>query len=76
MSPLLILMVTLCHRYYFSSNRYVTVTQESINFYHAFLIFRFMPSDMAWAFALYLESVASLPQLFMFQKEKEVMKWT
>lgn len=29
----------------------------------------FMPSDMAWAFALYLESVAVLPQLFLFQKE-------
>lgn len=36
----------------------------------------FMPSDMAWAFALYLESVSSLPQLFMFQREKEVEKWT
>jgi len=29
----------------------------------------FMPSDMAWAFALYLESVTVLPQLFMFMKE-------
>lgn len=27
------------------------------------------PSDMCWAFALYLESVSSLPQLFMFQAE-------
>merc|ERR1719238_751989 len=36
----------------------------------------FMPSDIAWAFALYLESVAVLPQLFMFQKAGQVQKWT
>eukprot|EP00922_Rhytidocystis_sp_ex-Travisia-forbesii_P018579 GHVS01027589.1.p1 GENE.GHVS01027589.1~~GHVS01027589.1.p1 ORF type:complete len:285 (-),score=15.81 GHVS01027589.1:157-1011(-) len=29
----------------------------------------FMPADVAWTFALYLESVCVLPQLFMFQKE-------
>merc|ERR1712084_113270 len=29
----------------------------------------FMPSDISWAFALYLESVTVLPQLFMFMKE-------
>jgi len=28
----------------------------------------FMPSDIAWAFALYLESVTVLPQLFMFMR--------
>lgn len=28
-----------------------------------------LPSDIAWAFALYLESVTVLPQLFMFMKE-------
>lgn len=36
----------------------------------------FMPSDIAWAFALYLEAVAVLPQLFMFQKAGQVEKWT
>jgi hypothetical protein len=36
----------------------------------------FMPSDMAWAFALYLESVAVLPQLFMFQKEGQAQPFT
>lgn len=29
----------------------------------------FLPTDIAWAFALYLESVTVLPQLFMFMKE-------
>lgn len=29
----------------------------------------FLPSDIAWAFALYLESVSVLPQLFQFMKE-------
>jgi len=29
----------------------------------------FLPSDIAWAFALYLESVTVLPQLFMFMRE-------
>jgi len=29
----------------------------------------FLPSDICWAFALYLESVTVLPQLFMFMKE-------
>lgn len=36
----------------------------------------FPPSDICWAIALYLESVASLPQLFMFQREGQVHKWT
>lgn len=36
----------------------------------------FMPSDIAWAFALYLESVAVLPQLFMFQRAGQVEPWT
>jgi len=29
----------------------------------------FLPTDIAWAFALYLESVTVLPQLFLFMKE-------
>merc|ERR1712137_1361411 len=29
----------------------------------------FMPSDISWAFALYLESVTVLPQLFVFMKQ-------
>merc|ERR1712087_765253 len=29
----------------------------------------FLPTDISWAFALYLESVTVLPQLFMFMKE-------
>eukprot|EP00742_Colponemidia_sp_Colp-10_P004126 GILJ01004404.1.p1 GENE.GILJ01004404.1~~GILJ01004404.1.p1 ORF type:complete len:321 (-),score=25.40 GILJ01004404.1:70-933(-) len=29
----------------------------------------FAPADIAWTFALYLESVTILPQLFMFQKK-------
>lgn len=29
----------------------------------------FMPADVSWTFALYLEAVCVLPQLFMFQKE-------
>jgi hypothetical protein len=32
----------------------------------------FMPTDIAWAFALYLESVAAMPQLFMFHQEGEI----
>jgi len=36
----------------------------------------FMPSDMAWAFALYLESVAVLCQLFMFMKEGQAQEHT
>lgn len=32
----------------------------------------FMPADIAWAYALYLESVTVLPQLFMFQKQGKV----
>jgi len=36
----------------------------------------FLPSDMAWAFALYLESVTVLPQLFMFMKEGRAEPFT
>jgi hypothetical protein len=32
----------------------------------------FMPTDIAWAFALYLESVSAMPQLFMFHQEGEI----
>lgn len=36
----------------------------------------FLPSDIAWAFALYLESVTVLPQLFMFMKEGQAAEFT
>lgn len=36
----------------------------------------FLPTDIAWAFALYLESVAVLPQLFMFMKEGKAQPHT
>ncbi|EER20309.1 ER lumen protein retaining receptor protein, putative [Perkinsus marinus ATCC 50983] len=36
----------------------------------------FMPADIAWAYALYLESVTVLPQLFMFQKQGKVEAFT
>jgi len=36
----------------------------------------FLPSDIAWAFALYLESVAVLCQLFMFMKEGQAQPHT
>lgn len=36
----------------------------------------FMPADVSWTFALYLESVCVLPQLFMFQKEGKVEPFT
>lgn len=36
----------------------------------------FMPADVCWTFALYLESVAVLPQLFMFQRDKRVEPFT
>jgi len=36
----------------------------------------FMPADCAWAFALYLESVACLPQLLMFQRQEAVKPFT
>lgn len=36
----------------------------------------FFPADVAWTFALYLESVAVLPQLFMFQKQGKVEPFT
>lgn len=36
----------------------------------------FMPADVCWTFALYLESFAVLPQLFMFHREKRVEPFT
>lgn len=36
----------------------------------------FLPSDICWAFALYLESVTVLPQLFMFMKEGKAQPHT
>lgn len=36
----------------------------------------FLPSDISWAFALYLESVAVLCQLFMFMKEGQAAPHT
>lgn len=36
----------------------------------------FMPADVAWTFALYLEAVAVLPQLFMFQRQGKVEAFT
>ncbi|KAF4687001.1 hypothetical protein FOZ60_004620 [Perkinsus olseni] len=36
----------------------------------------FMPADIAWTYALYLESVTVLPQLFMFQKQGKVQAFT
>jgi len=36
----------------------------------------FLPSDVCWAFALYLESVAVLPQLFQFMKEGKAQEHT
>jgi len=36
----------------------------------------FLPSDIGWAFALYLESVAVLCQLYMFMKEGRAQEFT
>jgi len=36
----------------------------------------YMPTDVAWAFGLYLESLASMPQLFMFQQEDTIQPFT
>lgn len=36
----------------------------------------FLPADIAWTFALYLEAFAALPQLFMFQKNGKVEPFT
>lgn len=44
-------------------------------FFHASLN-AFLPADIAWSFALYLEAVACLPQLFMFQKQGRVEAFT
>jgi len=32
--------------------------------------------DTLWSFALYLESLAGIPQLVMFQREKRIYPWT
>eukprot|EP00451_Oxyrrhis_marina_P013429 CAMPEP_0204327518 /NCGR_PEP_ID=MMETSP0469-20131031/12648_1 /ASSEMBLY_ACC=CAM_ASM_000384 /TAXON_ID=2969 /ORGANISM="Oxyrrhis marina" /LENGTH=285 /DNA_ID=CAMNT_0051309757 /DNA_START=12 /DNA_END=869 /DNA_ORIENTATION=- len=36
----------------------------------------FMPADICWTFALYLESITVLPQLVLFQKAAEVEDFT
>mmetsp|Transcript_60759 Transcript_60759/g.157621 ORF Transcript_60759/g.157621 Transcript_60759/m.157621 type:complete len:287 (-) Transcript_60759:255-1115(-) len=36
----------------------------------------YLPCDIAWAFALYLEAVTVLPQLFMFMEEKSTQPHT
>lgn len=36
----------------------------------------FFISDVAWTFALYLEAIASIPQLILFQREKKVKPFT
>jgi len=36
----------------------------------------YLPSDIAYAFALYLEAVSSLPQLYIFQREQKILPWT
>ncbi|KAF8822484.1 putative ER lumen protein retaining receptor [Cardiosporidium cionae] len=75
-------IVYMC-RYRFSE----TYVSENDTFNHIFLIVpsfllavvlhpslnSFMPTDISWAFALYLESICVLPQLFMFQKEVDVV---
>jgi hypothetical protein len=79
------LIVYFCRMLYMS-----TYNSETDYFKHMFLIGpalaialilhphlnNFMPSDIAWAFALYLESVTVLPQLFMFMKEGEAQAHT
>jgi hypothetical protein len=71
--------------------RYVgTYDPNTDNFMHVWIILpaaavslilhpnlnNFLPSDIAWAFALYLESVTVLPQLFMFMKEGQAEPFT
>lgn len=67
-----------------------TYSPHTDNLYHLWLIVpalamslvfhpnlnNFLPSDIAWAFALYLESVAVVPQLFMFCKEGKAQEHT
>eukprot|EP00442_Polarella_glacialis_P004044 CAMPEP_0115153594 /NCGR_PEP_ID=MMETSP0227-20121206/66816_1 /TAXON_ID=89957 /ORGANISM="Polarella glacialis, Strain CCMP 1383" /LENGTH=301 /DNA_ID=CAMNT_0002564357 /DNA_START=94 /DNA_END=999 /DNA_ORIENTATION=- len=76
---------------FFCRNRYATTYDPQTDTFNHFwlilgafalcLIFHpnlnnFLPSDMAWAFALYLESVAVLCQLFMFMKEGQAQPHT
>jgi len=76
---------------YFCRDRYQATHDPSTDqLNHLFLIFpafalslilhpnlnNFLPSDIAWAFALYLESVAVLCQLFMFMKEGQAQPHT
>lgn len=78
-------IVYLCSRRYKS-----TYNPDSDSFKHLFLIIpalllaaifhptlnAFVPADIAWTFALYLEAFACLPQLYYFQKEKRVEPFT
>mmetsp|Transcript_9346 Transcript_9346/g.24840 ORF Transcript_9346/g.24840 Transcript_9346/m.24840 type:complete len:282 (+) Transcript_9346:88-933(+) len=76
---------------FFCRNRYESTydpTTDTLN--HLYIIFpalalslilhpnlnNFLPSDIAWAFALYLESVAVLCQLMMFMKEGQAQPHT
>lgn len=76
---------------FFCRNRYQSTydsTTDTLN--HLYLILpalalslilhpnlnNFLPSDIAWAFALYLESVAVLCQLMMFMKEGQAQPHT
>lgn len=76
---------------FFCRMRYVTTYDPATDTFNHFwlilgalglsLIFHpnlnnFLPSDIAWAFALYLESVAVLCQLFMFMKEGQAQPHT
>jgi len=36
----------------------------------------YLPSDICYAFAVYLEAIASLPQLYIFQREQKLLPWT
>jgi len=37
---------------------------------------RVVITDIAWAYSLYLESVATLPQLMLFQRTNKIQPWT
>jgi len=55
---------------------YLIVPALAISFVFHPNLNSFLPSDIAWAFALYLESVAVLCQLFMFMKEGQAQPHT
>jgi len=76
---------------FFCRNRYQSTYDSTTDtFNHLYLILpalalslilhpnlnNFLPSDIAWAFALYLESVAVLCQLMMFMKEGQAQPHT